>query len=229
VVGSYDDARAKLDSLVAAAGGFVDSTEVARRENAVSDATIVVRVPTAAFGGLLPKLRDLGEIVSETTKASDITDQYVDFSARMASARTLEKRLLELATDHTGKIDQVLEVERELARVRGEIESYEGHLRQWDDQIAMSSLTLSLQTKRPEITAAPTREPSLGERTGDALGASMSTLRECCSWLIVNGVAFLPWLLVLVPGIVFGRRLARRLTGRIPIARAVQAIDPPAT
>lgn len=230
LVGSYDDARAKLDALVAAAGGYVDSTEVNRRQNAVSDATIVVRAPSDAFGALVPKLRELGEIVSETTNANDITDQYVDIAARVASARTLEKRLLELATDRAGNIDQVLSVERELARVRGEIEGYEGHLRQWDDQIAMSTLTLSLETKRPEIVAAATREPSLGERTSHALGGSMSALRDFCSWVVVNGVAFLPWLLVLVPGVIIGRKLGRRLRPRLPFARATKGaapIDPP--
>src|SRR5580704_8678225 len=64
VVGSYDEARAQLDALVTASGGYVDSTEVVRRQNAVSDATIVVRVPANAFGGLVPKLRDLGEVRS---------------------------------------------------------------------------------------------------------------------------------------------------------------------
>jgi hypothetical protein len=225
LVPGYDDARDKIDALVKAAGGYVDSTNVNRRQDAISDATIVVRMPKAAFGNIVPKLKEIGEVLSESTNASDITDQYVDISARLASARTLEKRLLELATDKHGNIDQVLSVERELARVRGEIEGYEGHLRQWNDQIDMSTLTLSIQTKRPEIVAAPVHEPTLGERTSHAWSSSIDSLRDAGTWLVVNGIAFLPWLVLLIPGGLLGRRLLARLWRRLPVARAL----PPST
>jgi hypothetical protein len=221
LVGTYDDARAKIDALVEQAGGYVDSTNVNRRQDQISDATIVVRLPQNAFGSIIPKLREIGEVLSESTNANDVTEEYVDISARLASSRILEKRLLELASDKTGNIDQVLSVERELARVRGEIEGYEGHLRQWNDQIAMSTLTLSVQTKRPEIVAAPAHVPTLGERTSHAFSDSVSSLRELGSWLVVNGIAFLPWLVLLLPGAVFGRRLFRRFWRRLPVARAL--------
>ena len=153
VVGDYATARAKLDALLAATGGYVDSTQVSHSQGSVSNATIVLRLPSATFGSILPKLRELGEITGETTNAADITAQYVDISARLASSKALEKRLLELATARDGGIEAVLAVERELARVRGEIESYEGTMRQWNDQISMSTLTLSMSTRAPEIAA----------------------------------------------------------------------------
>ncbi len=220
LVATYDDARAKIDALVAAAGGYVDSTSVNRRQDSVSDGVIVVRLPQTAFGELIPKLKDIGEVLSETTNAADITDEYVDVSARLASAQVLEKRLLELASARDGKIDQVLEVERELARVRGEIEGYEGHLRQWNDQIAMSTLTLSIATKRPEIVAAPAVAPSLGDRTSHAFSASIGALRDAGGWLFVNGVAALPWLLLCAPFALILRRLARRFANKLPKAIA---------
>jgi hypothetical protein len=221
LVTTYDDARAKIEALVAQAGGYVDATNVTRRQDQISDATITLRLPKDAFGTIIPKLREIGEVLSESTNANDITDEYVDIAARLASARTLEKRLLELASDKTGNIDQVLSVERELARVRGEIEGYEGHLRQWNDQIAMSTLTLSVQTKRPEIVAAPAHVATLGERTSNAFGDSIATLRDVCSWFVISGIAFLPWLVLLIPGAVLGRKLLRRYWRRLPQARAL--------
>jgi hypothetical protein len=221
LVTTYDDARAKIDALVSAAGGYVDATNVNRRQDQISDATIVVRLPKDSFGSIIPKLREIGEVLSESTNANDITDEYVDISARLASARTLEKRLLELASDKTGNIEQVLSVERELARVRGEIEGYEGHLRQWNDQIAMSTLTLSVQTKRPEIVAAPPHVATLGERTSHAFSGSVEALRELGSWIVVNGIAFLPWLVLAIPGFVFGKKFLRRFRRRLPDARVV--------
>jgi len=218
VVASYDDARGKLEALVKAAGGYVDATNVTRRSDQISDAQITIRLPKDSFGSILPKLREIGDVISESTNASDITDQYVDISARLASARTLEKRLLELVAEKTGNIDQVLSVERELARVRAEIEGYEGHLRQWNDQIEMSTLSLSLQTKRPEIAAAPVHQSTLGERTSGAWSDSISALRELGSSIVIGTIAILPWLVLAIPGFVVGRKLWRRRR-RLPEAR----------
>jgi len=205
-VTTYDEARVKLDALLEQIGGYVDSTHVNRGSNSVTDATIVVRIPSSAFGDIVPKLREIGEITSESTNAADITDQYVDIDARLASAKTLEKRLLELVAERNGTIDSVLAVERELARVRGEIESYEGRLRQWNDQIAMSTLTLTLSTKAPEIVASST---SFTGRISNTFHDSVTAMRDFGGWLLIAGTALLPWLLIVLPALLVLRRLDR--------------------
>ncbi|HUS33295.1 MAG TPA: DUF4349 domain-containing protein [Kofleriaceae bacterium] len=208
-VGTYDEARAKLDALLQEVGGYVDSTQVSRGRNAITDATIVVRLPSDKFGAIVPRLRELGEIASESTNAADITDQYVDISARLASAQALEKRLIELATERNGTIDSVLAVEKELARVRGEIEGYEGRLRMWNDQIAMSTLTLTLSTRTPEIVAST----SFSGRVSSAFHDSVHALREVAGWFVVLFVALLPWCLILALIALVGRKAIAKLRG----------------
>ena len=225
VVATYDDARGKLDALLAAAGGYVDSTQVQHYQGAVSSATLVLRIPQDAFGTIVPKLRELGEIASESTAAEDVTDQYVDIAARLASAKTLEKRLLELAADRSSGVEALLAVERELARVRGEIESYEGRMRQWNDQIAMSTLTLSISTKAPAIAALP--EPGLGSRISNGFSDSIDSLKAFGAWLAVGTTALLPWMVLLLPAFVFGRRFYRRHAKQLPVAQVVPAPPPP--
>jgi hypothetical protein len=216
VVTTYDEARAKLDALLEAAGGYVDSTQVQHYQGAVSSATLVLRIPQDAFGTLVPKLRELGEISSESTNAEDVTDQYVDIAARLASSKTLEKRLLELAADRSSGVEALLAVERELARVRGEIESYEGRMRQWNDQIAMSTLTLSVSTKGPAIAAVP--EPGLRSQIASGFHGSIDALQTFATWLAVTATSLLPWMILLVPGFIFGRRAYRRYARQLPAA-----------
>jgi hypothetical protein len=218
-------ARAKLDALVAAAGGYVDTTEVSR--DRIVHATIVVRVPAEAFGALVPQLRDLGTLTSEHSDASDVTDQYVDLGARLASARILEKRLLELAAERTGTMDSLLTVERELAQVRAEIEGLQGRLRQWDDQIALSTLTLTMSTTVPYVAAAVPVEPTLGARASHTFADSITALREFASGLLIIAIALLPWLVIALPGFVLGRRLWRRRAALpVAIARPTEASPP---
>jgi len=215
-VASYDESRARLDAMVESAGGYIDSTQVDRR-GTVNSAVIVIRVPADAFISMLPGLRQLGDITNETTNAADITAQFVDTEAQLASAQQLEKRLLELATAKNGTLDQVLTVERELARVRGEIESYQGHLKQWSDQVSLSTLTITMSTRSAPVAVAVVEPQSLGSKTSQSFHSSIGTLRDLASWLLVTCVALLPWLLFLVPALLGLQRLARRHR-RIPIA-----------
>lgn len=223
VVTTYDDTRDKIDAIVTAAGGFVDSTRVSRSEGQVSSAVIVIRVPATGFGDLLPKLRALGDIQQESTDAANITAEYVDTSARLTSARALEARLIELAGKRTGTVAEVLEVERELARVRGEIEQLEGQMRVWNDQVSLSTLTISLATKRPEIAAAA--EPGFNRRVSMAWNESIGSLRAAGVGLSLAFVALLPWLPLLVPALFFGIRFLRRRI-RLPQAVVYSMVTP---
>jgi hypothetical protein len=98
--------------------------------------------------------------------------------------------------------------------VRGEIEGYEGHVRQWDDQIAMSTLTLTITPKREAAVAA-----SLGDRSSDAFHGSITSLRETGAGMLVCAIALLPWALVIVPSLLIGRRLWRRFRPSLPKAK----------
>jgi Domain of unknown function (DUF4349) len=217
VVETFDTARTQLEALVTAAGGYIDSAEISHSEHS-HGGTIVLRIPAEGYGEVVGKLAGIGQVTSESTTATDVTDQYVDIAARLVSARALEKRLLELAAERTATIDQILAIERELARVRGEIEGYEGHVRQWDDQIAMSTLTLTIYPKREVPVAA-----SLGDRSSDAFHGSIDSLRETGAGLLVVTITLLPWALILVPSFLIGRRLWRRF--RPQLAKAV--VQPP--
>jgi hypothetical protein len=222
LVDSVVASRDKLDALVQSAGGYIDSTQV-EQHGTSSTATIVIRIPADAFGTLLPTLHQIGEVTAESTNAADITDQFVDTEAQLASAQQLEKRLLEIATAKNGTLEQILTVEKELARVRGEIEGYQGHLKQWNDQVSLSTLTISMAQKSVAVAIAPPPPPAtLGSKTSQSFKSSIDSLRDVASWLLISFVALVPWLLFLVPGALGVRRIMRRYR-RIPVAVATIA------
>jgi Domain of unknown function (DUF4349) len=191
----YEEAQQALEGLIGAAGGMIDSTNVTYGNGAVVRALLVIRVPSEGFSTLLPKLRQLGEVVHETTDAEDITAQYVDLGARRDTALALEKRLLELATNRAAEMSALLEVERELARVRGEIEQMEGQLRLWNDQVALSTLRLTIHARMPENP----RKQSFLSDVADAMEGSVHALRDAMKALVLMLASLLPWSPVLVP------------------------------
>ena len=112
-------------------------------------------------------LGTLGRVEWVNVAAQDVGEEYVDLTARAANAERLERRLIDLLARRTGKLEDVLAVERELARVREEIERYEGRLRYLRTHVATSSLAVRVHERAPVI-AGPGGTGLIGEAFRDA-------------------------------------------------------------
>jgi hypothetical protein len=117
----------------------------------VAAATLEIRMPADRFEDAVDGLRPIGKVESVNVSAQDVGEEYVDVEARMANDHRLEARLIELVAQRTGKLSDVLAVEQELARVREEIERYEGRLRYLQSRAAVSTLTLSIHLPIPVV------------------------------------------------------------------------------
>jgi len=109
--------------------------------------------------GAVNSLATIGKVETVNSQAQDIGEEFVDVTARVANARRLEERLINLLANRTGKLDEVLRVERELARVREEIERYEGRLRYLGTRVATSTLTITVHEPAPIIGNNPGENP----------------------------------------------------------------------
>lgn len=140
-VADIEVARSTVGTRVAEFGGYVADDAVER----VGDArllTMSVRVPVARFDALVDALSAIGTVEQRHLEAVDATATVVDTSARLAAKHALEQRYREL-TARAGDIDEVLAVERELAKVRGDIESMTAQLAALQDRVAMSTLAIT--------------------------------------------------------------------------------------
>lgn len=156
----------ELEEAVAAArrsaarhGGTVADAQVETGRNEVHRAMLQIRVPAARFDSLLAGLAPLGRVESVQVSAQDVGEEYVDIEARLANLRRLEARMVELLATRTGRLSDVLGVERELARVRGEIEQIEGRRRYLARSVAISTLHLSLHEPEPLVAGTPGSNP----------------------------------------------------------------------
>lgn len=155
-VDSLQGAVVAVRDLAARVGGFVANTAVQTGEGQLRSATIEVKVPAARFDEAMAGLKPLGKLESATVQADDVGEEYVDVTARMENARRLERRLIDLLATRTGKLKDVLDVEQSLARVRQEIERYEGRLRYLKAHTAMSTLTVYVHEPVPVVGTAGT-------------------------------------------------------------------------
>lgn len=153
-VHSFDEAAQKAVALADAAGGYVATRNSARLPNGKMSGTLVVKVPPAALDGFLQQLRGLGEIRNQSLGSEDVTKEYFDTDARLRNARRMEDGLLDLLKNTKGRVSDLLQVERELGRVRGEIEEMQGQLKLWDSLVAYATVTVQLSEKNMDEAAA---------------------------------------------------------------------------
>lgn len=152
-VDSLEPAIAQVRRIAQASGGFIANTSMSTGAREARRASLQVKVPAARFDQVVSGLRPLGKLESVNVTTEDVGEEFVDVSARVANARRLEERLTNLLATRTGKLEDVLAVERELARVREEIERYEGRIRYLRTRAAVSTLTVNLHEPIPVVGA----------------------------------------------------------------------------
>jgi len=150
-VDSLEPAVALVRQLARQLGGYVANTAMQTGRGQLRSATLEVKIPAARFDEALVGLAPIGKLESVNVSAEDVGEEFTDATARMANARRLETRLIELIATRTGKLKDVLDVEQELARVREEIERYEGRLRYLQAHAALSTLTISVHEPVPVV------------------------------------------------------------------------------
>ncbi|MEO6447371.1 MAG: DUF4349 domain-containing protein [Gemmatimonadaceae bacterium] len=166
-VDSLEPAIAAVQRLALALGGWVGNTSLASGEYQVRNATLELKIPSQRYDDALRGLSPVGTVETITSDAQDVGEEFVDLSARVRNARRLETRLVALLDTRTGKLEDVLAVERELARVREDIERLEGRLRYLETRVATSTLLVTLHERAPLVSASPGQNV-LGEAFRDA-------------------------------------------------------------
>ncbi len=157
------DARVRVDSLeigvqrvrqlAVRVGGFVGNSQMQGGEGQERSSTMELKVPVDRFDHAIEGLNGIGEKVDwVNTNAQDVGEEFVDISARVQNAERLEDRLVALLATRTGKLEEVLTVERELARIREQIERYEGRLRFLRTRAEWSTLSITVYEKGPIVS-----------------------------------------------------------------------------
>ncbi|ADL07440.1 DUF4349 domain-containing protein [Thermosediminibacter oceani] len=183
-VNDLKETETAVYNLIQEYGGFIQSSS-SRNENREVWSEIVARVPFDRFEEFFGRLKQLGRVNYDNISTQDVTEEYIDLSARIKVLKAQEERLISLLAK-AEKIDDILRIENELTRLRSDIEQLQGRINYLDRATGYSTVTIRINQL---VTAYP--------ETGNAMGSILYRLKD--GWItffnvLIFAVETLAWL-----------------------------------
>lgn len=211
VTREFGQLRGRLDAILARHHGYLADLTMSTPQGSGRSVNATLRVPSADLDAALTELRQLGRVQSESQKGDDVTRAYADLVARLANSRNEEQRLTQIMAERTGRLSDVLEVERELARVRGSIEEMDAERRTTADQVAFATVNF---TGSEEFHAQlGTGRESTWTRLRNAAVDGYENLAETVVNIATAAIRYLPSIALWLGLIYFAVVAARRWRG----------------
>jgi len=199
VAKEFDKTRTAMEEILKRHSGYIGELSVSAPSDAGRTLTATLRMPAPQLEAALAELKQLGQVENESQGGEEVTAQYVDLAARLANAQHTEKRLTEILSSRTGKLQDVLKVELEIDRVRGEIEQMQAEKKELTTRVAFATLNATVKEEyKAKLQGAP---PSTGSRFRNAAVDGYNTVVEGLIdvglFLLSSGPSLLIWAAIL--------------------------------
>ncbi len=153
-VESTENSAEKIKEIAKQYKGEVANVNLYRQGKNGLGGNLTVKVPVDQFESAMKAIKAVGDqVLSESVSSSDVTEEYVDLQAQIRNKKAEEETFRNLL-ERSGKLDDVLSVTREVARVRGEIDRLEGRIKFMESQTDMSRIDVSL-VEYEQVTNTP--------------------------------------------------------------------------
>lgn len=214
-VDSTTDAQHRVTSIAEANGGFVVTSEAKQRENTdpakrTLDIKLVVRIPSEKFGPALDQIKQLaGNLPAENVTGQDVTEDFIDLEARIKTQKALEYQFLEIMKQ-ADSVSEAMEVQRQIADVRTDIEKLEGRKRFLENRSSLSTITVNIQTPKM-IAVSPI---GVGRSVRDAVSESLELAAGMLIFFLRTVIVMIPVVVFVILPVGLVIRYAIRRTGR---------------
>jgi len=197
------DVREKLktfqDYATSISGYMIDSNLTRPEEGGTG--TLVLRIPSKSLESALEYFRSNSiKVVSENLKGSDVTDQYVNNEERLRILERNKARFEEIMQSAV-KIEEILQVQREIFNLQSQIDSIKGQQEYLAKTAEMAKITLYLSTDEMALPYAPVSafrpELVLKQAVRHLIG-SLQGLASILIWVLVYAVIWIPALIIIL-------------------------------
>ena len=223
-VPSTTETQRGVTSIAESHGGFVVTSEAKQREatepaKRTLDIKLVVRVPSNQFGAALNEIEGLAtNLTQRNVTGQDVTEEFIDLEARLKTQKALETQFLEIMRQ-ANRVADALEVQRQIADVRTEIEKLEGRRRFLESRTSLSSITVNIQSPTPIVVSTS----GFGRSVREAVSESIEVASGIVLFLVRFVIVMVPiFALLILPAGLVARFFIRRAR-RFRLAHELQA------
>ena len=218
------ETQRRVTSIAESHDGFVVTSEAKQREAAepakrTLDIKLVVRVPSNQFGPALSEIEGLAtNLTQRNVTGQDVTEEFIDLEARLKTQKALEAQFLEIMKQ-ANKVADALEVQRQIADVRTEIEKLEGRRRFLESRTSLSTITVNIESPTPIVVSTS----GFGRSVREAVSESIEVASGIVLFLVRFVIVMIPiFALLILPAGLVARFFIRRAK-RFRLADQLQA------
>ncbi len=204
----FDKTRSEAEAVIRRHQGYSAQLNVTGEAGAGRTLAATYRLPASELDAAINELKQLARVTQESQGGEEVTRRYVDLVARLANARNTEQRLNEVLRQNTGRITDILAVEKEVSRVRGEIETMEAERKNLQNQVQYATLELKLSEEYKAQIEVPA--PLTGTQIHNAFVNGLRSLYENALGVLLFFLSYGPPLLFWAAILFFPARFAWR-------------------
>lgn len=214
---NYQDTFEKISSYAVELGGFIQdsgsnyASEQAGVQN--NSGFLTIRVPSPKFSEAMTQIQTWGSPISANVSSTNISQQYADVQAQLNNLKIEEGRLLEYLKQATNVTD-MLAIESELNRVRTEIDSLTTTIKNWDTEMAYSTIYISLYEKRLSATSVNSPFSEIFTKIGEGFVTSINLILYIVAFLIVLIFRLIPFAAIAGLGFFIFWRIRKKIKGK---------------
>ncbi|MDP1884500.1 MAG: DUF4349 domain-containing protein [Candidatus Moranbacteria bacterium] len=211
-VNDADSAAEKISQIAKSNDGDVQTSSFYENTKGIKSGTVAVKVPVDNFERAFAEIKAVATlVVRESVSGQDVTEEYSDLQAQLKNKQAEEQSFLKIL-DMSGKISDILDVTRELSRVRGEIEMLQGRLRFMDSQTDMSTIVASL-TEDAEVTFSDSWRP--WQVVKETFNALFKDIQGFVNFVIVLVIRIIPLAVLSVITLALMYWIGRKIYSRV--------------
>jgi hypothetical protein len=210
-VDDLDKAFDQLSQLVEQTGGYISSSQAQGHAGSARTSEWTMRIPGGQFSGFTRNVAGLGEVVTNSMTSQEVSAEFHDLDARIRNKQQEETRLQEYLDKATAKLEDILKVEREITRVRGEVESMQGRMRVLADLTSLSTVTVRMSEVVEFVPPILASEPIFGDQIAATWQSTIDSMAEFGQAIVLLAITVVPWLVIFgVPCVVIFTLIRRR-------------------
>ena len=173
--------------------GYIQSDNTNKQYNQISR-SIIVRIPTVNFQQVIDSIsNNVAVFDSKSISLKDVTEEFIDLESRLKSKKALENRYIQLLKK-AKNVKEMLQIEKELAIIREEIEAKQGRLNYLKSQVSFSTINLTFYQP---IKVVKSKSKTYFSKVLNAFQSGFRTFGD-----FILGILFI-WPFVIIIGIAF--------------------------